>query len=77
TLNKENALACWLEAPLGSITPLERAIRRTLLPLAKYKLFFRSHQEGSRIPLLELFDAQTKTWKWSPEMLKINLGKTG
>ncbi|MEX2752837.1 MAG: winged helix-turn-helix transcriptional regulator [Candidatus Freyarchaeota archaeon] len=77
-LNGEGeALVCWLEAPPGSITPLERAVRRRLLPLAKYKLFFRSHQEGSRIPLLELFDVQTRAWRWSPEMLKITLGRTG
>jgi hypothetical protein len=66
------ALACWLEAPPGSITPLERIIRQTLRTLADYKLCFRSSSEGSQAPLLELFDPQTKTWKWSPEMLKIH-----
>ncbi|MEM2145534.1 MAG: hypothetical protein QW279_09245, partial [Candidatus Jordarchaeaceae archaeon] len=65
------ALACWLEAPLGSITPLERIIRQTLRTLADYKLCFRSSSEGSQAPLLELFDPQTETWKWTPEMLKI------
>jgi hypothetical protein len=67
------ALATWLEAPLGSITPLERVVRQTLRPLAEYKLCFRSNQEGSQAPLLKLFDPQTETWRWSPEMLKIHL----
>ncbi|MFB0563264.1 MAG: hypothetical protein ACETWM_18845, partial [Candidatus Lokiarchaeia archaeon] len=69
------ALACWLEAPSGSITPLERAVRQTLHPLAEYKLCFRSNQEGSQAPLLKLFDPQTETWRWGPEMLKIYLKK--
>jgi len=71
TLDGESALACWLEAPPGSITPLERAVRRTLRPLARYKIFFRSNQEGSGAPLIELYDLQSRAWKWSPKMLKI------
>jgi hypothetical protein len=65
------ALACLLETPAGSITPLERVVRQTLRTLADYKLCFRSKQEGSQYPLPKLFDSQTETWKWSPEMLKI------
>ncbi|MGQ9722708.1 MAG: hypothetical protein ACUVXA_15465 [Candidatus Jordarchaeum sp.] len=68
-------MACWLEAPPGGITLLERAVRRTLRPLAEYKLFFRSLQEGSGIPLLELLNQQNKTWKWSPDMFKIKIRK--
>jgi DNA-binding Lrp family transcriptional regulator len=69
------ALACWLEAPPGSITPLERVVRQTLRTLADYKLCFRSSSEGSHAPLLKLFDPQTETWKWSPEMLKIQVSE--
>lgn len=67
------ALACWLEAPPGSITPLERVVRQTLRTLADYKLCFRRSSEGSQAPLLKLFDSQTETWKWGSEMLKIHL----
>nr|MDO8081837.1 hypothetical protein [Candidatus Freyarchaeota archaeon] len=67
------ALVCWLETPPGSITPLERVVRQTLRTLADYKLCFRSSSWGSTYPLLELFDQQTETWRWSPEMLKIHL----
>jgi DNA-binding Lrp family transcriptional regulator len=71
------ALACLLETPPGSITPLERVLRQTLLTLADYKLCFRSKQEGSQYPLPKLFDPQTETWKWSPEMLKIYVKEGG
>lgn len=67
------ALACWLETPPGSITPLERVVRQNLRTLADYKLCFRSKQEGSNYPLPKLFDPQTETWKWNPEMLRIYL----
>lgn len=70
SLRGESYLACWLEVPPGSITPLERVIRWTLRPLARYKLFFRSLQEGSGYPLLKLFDPQTQTWKMDFEILK-------
>ena len=63
-----SSLACWLKAPPGSITPLERVIRWTLRPLAEYKLFFRSILEGSRGLLLKLFDPQTGTWRMEPEI---------
>jgi DNA-binding Lrp family transcriptional regulator len=71
SLEGSSYLACWLELPLGSITPFERAVRETLRPLAEYQIFFRSKHEGSRVSFLELLDTETKTWKWSPEMLKI------
>ncbi len=57
--------------PPGSITPLERVVRRTLRPLAEYKLFLRSIQERSRGLLLKLFDPQTQTWRMEPEILRV------
>jgi len=71
TTGGDGALACWLEAPPGSITPLERTIRRTLRPLARYRIFFRSNQEGSGTPPIDLYDPDTGTWEWNPTMLRI------
>ena len=43
----------------------------TLFLQKGYKIFFRSNQEGSGAPLIELYDLQSRAWKWSPKMLKI------
>jgi DNA-binding Lrp family transcriptional regulator len=69
------ALACRLEAPPGSITPLERVVRQILRTLADYKICFRSSSEGSPAHLQELFDSRTETWRWRPKMLKIHAKK--
>ncbi|MFB0561165.1 MAG: winged helix-turn-helix transcriptional regulator [Candidatus Lokiarchaeia archaeon] len=72
--NPQPFLACWLEVPTGGFTPFERSVRQTLRSLAKYKLFFRSKHEGSTILTLhKLYNPETQTYEWNPEMLKINL----